>query len=218
MKINFYYHLSLCRFSGLNATNIHHLYICCLCSQSTIYLFFFLIFLNSFLEAEYAKKLQKIIIPCKLERGYDAKGWLGFLIGSKLFFDFSGKYPFEKKMEDLLREINIRLNRNSPEALAKEIQKSLKTDDAVANKEAGMVEDYCNLSSIKVLSKILIYLKIIKNVAVKSIINVSCLSMLSDMYVERIVNGHTNIRKFYPFEKKNGTITLYCNNYLHIFQ
>ena len=170
------------------------------------------------LEAEYAKKLQKIIIPCKLERGYDAKGWLGFLIGSKLFFDFSGKYPFEKKMEDLLREINIRLNRNSPEALAKEIQKSLKTDDAVGNKEAGMVEDSCNLSSIKVLSKILIYLKIIKNVAVKSIINVSCLSMLSDMYVERIVNGHTNIRKFYPFEKKNGTITLYCNNYLHIFQ
>ena len=63
------------------------------------------------LEAEYAKKLKKIIIPCKMEPGYDAKGWLGFLIGTKLFFDFSGKYHFEKKMEDLLREINIHLNR-----------------------------------------------------------------------------------------------------------
>ena len=101
------------------------------------------------LEAEYATKLQKIIIPCKMDRDYVARGWLGFLIGSRLFFDFSGEYPFKTKMEDLLREINIHLKRNSPGALAKEIQNSLKTDDAVGNKEAGMVEDSRNLSSTK---------------------------------------------------------------------
>ena len=84
-----------------------------------------------------------------MERNYNPTGWLGFLIGSRLFFDFSGVYPFEKKMEDLLREINIHLKRNSPGALAKEIQNSLKTDDAVGNKEAGMVEDSRNLSSTK---------------------------------------------------------------------
>ena len=81
------------------------------------------------LEAEYAYHLKKIIIPCKMEPDYDATGWLGFLIGtSNRLFDFSGKYHFEKKMEELLREINIHLNRKSPEALAKKIQKSLKTD------------------------------------------------------------------------------------------
>ena len=40
-----------------------------------------------------------------LERGYKPDGWLGFILGAKLFFDFSGKYPFETKMNDLLKEL-----------------------------------------------------------------------------------------------------------------
>ena len=40
-----------------------------------------------------------------LERGYKPDGWLGFILGAKLFFDFSGKYPFEAKMNDLLKEL-----------------------------------------------------------------------------------------------------------------
>ena len=42
----------------------------------------------------------------------------------------------------------------------------------------------------------------------KSVIDVSCLSMLFDMYVERIVNGHTDKIPFIPL-KKNCTFIDY---------
>ena len=56
-------------------------------------------------EAEYAFALQKPIIPLLMEKNYKPDGWLGILKGSKLFFDFSGKYPYEKKLEDLIKEL-----------------------------------------------------------------------------------------------------------------
>lgn len=62
-------------------------------------------------EAEYAKKKKKIIVPCKIEKDYDPSGWLGIIIGSKLFFDFTGKYTFENQMESLLREIKLHLKK-----------------------------------------------------------------------------------------------------------
>ena len=40
-----------------------------------------------------------------LERGYKPDGWLGFILGAKLFYDFSGKYPFQAKYNDLLKEL-----------------------------------------------------------------------------------------------------------------
>ncbi|KAL4217626.1 hypothetical protein ACF0H5_022368 [Mactra antiquata] len=57
-------------------------------------------------EAEYAYQTKKTIIPLKMEKGYYPDGWLGFILGTKLFFEFSGKYPFEKKMEELLKAIS----------------------------------------------------------------------------------------------------------------
>ncbi|XP_053382962.1 uncharacterized protein LOC123539905 isoform X2 [Mercenaria mercenaria] len=57
-------------------------------------------------EAEYAFQLRKKIIPLKMERGYTPDGWLGFIVGAKLFFEFSPKYPFEDKMKALLKELN----------------------------------------------------------------------------------------------------------------
>lgn len=41
-----------------------------------------------------------------MERGYVPDGWLGFILGSKLFYEFSPKYPFEDKMNALLRELD----------------------------------------------------------------------------------------------------------------
>jgi hypothetical protein len=57
-------------------------------------------------EAEYAFQLRKKVIPLKMERGYTPDGWLGFIVGAKLFFEFSPKYPFEDKMKALLKEID----------------------------------------------------------------------------------------------------------------
>ncbi|ESO96616.1 hypothetical protein LOTGIDRAFT_69048, partial [Lottia gigantea] len=56
-------------------------------------------------EAEYAHQLRKKVIPLIMERGYRPDGWLGMILGAKLFYDFSGKYPFESKIEGLLKEI-----------------------------------------------------------------------------------------------------------------
>jgi hypothetical protein len=52
-------------------------------------------------EAEYAYSKQKDIIPLRMQGGYSATGWLGIMIGAKLFYDFSGKYDFDKKFGEL---------------------------------------------------------------------------------------------------------------------
>ena len=59
-----------------------------------------------FAEAEYAFQQRKKIVPLMLQRGYKPDGWLGFILGAKLFFDFSGKYPFQDKFNDLLKELH----------------------------------------------------------------------------------------------------------------
>ncbi|XP_035824677.1 uncharacterized protein LOC101851026 isoform X2 [Aplysia californica] len=59
-------------------------------------------------EAEYAFSLQKPIIPLLMQLEYKPDGWLGILLGTKLFFNFSGKYPFEEKINDLVKEIGQR--------------------------------------------------------------------------------------------------------------
>jgi hypothetical protein len=41
-----------------------------------------------------------------MEQGYKPDGWLGLMIGSKYFIDFSGKYKFEDKLVDLFRELD----------------------------------------------------------------------------------------------------------------
>jgi len=40
-----------------------------------------------------------------MERGYNADGWLGFICGAKMYYEFSIKYPFEQKMPSLMKEI-----------------------------------------------------------------------------------------------------------------
>ncbi|KAH3748554.1 hypothetical protein DPMN_183000 [Dreissena polymorpha] len=65
-------------------------------------------------EANYAYDLRKTIIPLKTARDYKPDGWLGFMCASKLFFDFSGKYPnFEEPMSKLLKEIESVYTQNA---------------------------------------------------------------------------------------------------------
>lgn len=71
------------------------------------------------IEAEYAFQKKKTIIPLKLERGYEPDGWLGFICGTKMFFEFTDKYPFEEKMASLLKEIASVLNQSAKEPDAK---------------------------------------------------------------------------------------------------
>ncbi|BFZ13606.1 hypothetical protein BsWGS_16645 [Bradybaena similaris] len=59
-------------------------------------------------EAEYTFHLRKDYIPLMVQPRYRPDGWLGAILGAKLFFDFSGKYPYEKPLQGLLKELRGR--------------------------------------------------------------------------------------------------------------
>jgi len=63
------------------------------------------LWLWSVTEAEYAFSLKKTIIPLKLEAGYSPDGWLGLLIRSKLYYDFSAPEKFNSQW----RKLNAKL-------------------------------------------------------------------------------------------------------------
>jgi len=43
-----------------------------------------------------------------MQRYYKPDGWLGILIGAKLYINFDGKYEFDVASEMLLKELNGR--------------------------------------------------------------------------------------------------------------
>jgi len=53
-------------------------------------------------------RLRKDIIPLVLEPGYVPDGWLGILIGTKLFFDLSRPATFDVELDRLIQEIGSR--------------------------------------------------------------------------------------------------------------
>lgn len=73
-----------------------------------------------------------------MEKSFDPSGWLGILIGSKLFFDFSGKYPFEMKMQELLREVQLHLKKVTDDSLATKVETSLRMEgDPIENSKGA---------------------------------------------------------------------------------
>ena len=54
------------------------------------------------LEAKYAMKLNKIIIPCIMQKGYgQIQGWLGMIMMDLIYIDFI-KYDLDIAIEKLL--------------------------------------------------------------------------------------------------------------------
>ena len=65
------------------------------------------------MEAQYAFQQQTDMVPLMLEEGYRAKGWLGMILGMRLWYGFYGSTlasegAFEGKMEELCRELGER--------------------------------------------------------------------------------------------------------------
>ena len=59
-------------------------------------------------EAEYAYQLRKDIIPLMMQHSYRGDGWLGLLVGTKLWFDFQNKNVVVSGVEKLIRELRGR--------------------------------------------------------------------------------------------------------------
>ena len=65
-------------------------------------------------EAEYMYRLRKDIIPLILQPGYTPDGWLGILVGTRLYFDLSSPVTFESELKKLTIEIGDRGRLASP--------------------------------------------------------------------------------------------------------
>ena len=77
---------------------------------------------NCRMEAQYAFQQHKDMVPLMLEEGYRAEGWLGMLLGVRLYYAFHGSVlaseaAFESKMEELGRELGERGKPPVPERL-----------------------------------------------------------------------------------------------------
>ena len=68
---------------------------------------------NCRLEAQYAFQQQVDMVPLMMEQGYQAKGWLGMLLGVRLWYGFyesvlESEAAFEGKTDELCRELGER--------------------------------------------------------------------------------------------------------------
>ena len=61
------------------------------------------------IEGEYTYKTEKPLIPLMMQRRYKPDGWLGMLMGVKLYINFDGKYEFEKAYQMLMKEMRPKL-------------------------------------------------------------------------------------------------------------
>ena len=68
---------------------------------------------NCRMEAQYAFQQKKDMVPLMLEEGYSPNGWLGMILGVRLWYGFFGttlasEEAFEGKVEELCRELGSR--------------------------------------------------------------------------------------------------------------
>ena len=64
-------------------------------------------------EAEYAFNCKRRIVPLIVRPNYRADGWLGFLLGSRIYVDF-GRFEFDVACEKLMNEIQLQRKRPLP--------------------------------------------------------------------------------------------------------
>ena len=59
-------------------------------------------------EAEYTYRLRKDIVPFVLQPGYVPDGWLGILVGTRLYFDLSDPTGLDEQLTRAVRELGSR--------------------------------------------------------------------------------------------------------------
>ena len=67
-----------------------------------------ILFCRTYLEAEYTYQLHKDVIPLMMDSKYRPDGWLGFIVGSKFWIDFSEKHKLDSSLDTLIRELGNR--------------------------------------------------------------------------------------------------------------
>ena len=60
------------------------------------------------LEAEYTYQLHKDIIPLMMDYKYKPDGWLGIIVGTKFWIDFTERHKVDSNVEKLVKELGSR--------------------------------------------------------------------------------------------------------------
>ncbi|UJR27657.1 hypothetical protein I4U23_008938 [Adineta vaga] len=85
-------------------------------------------------EAEYAFNCKRRLIPLIMRAKYRPDGWLGFLIGSRIYVDF-GRFDFDTACRKLMTEISLQSKRPLPSKL-NGINQHEKPDAATSSKKS----------------------------------------------------------------------------------
>lgn len=94
------------------------------------------------LEAEYAVRLQKPIIPLIMQPDYMPIGWLGVIIGGKIYYKFGGA-KFEQTFSSMLKEINRHLEDHTSSSSASSSNSSV-TNSHRAIRKSGSNQNHLN--------------------------------------------------------------------------
>lgn len=100
------------------------------------------------LEAEYATERNKSIIPMSMQNDFTAGGWLGLIIGGKLYVDFA-QMSFEQAFHQLIREIEPIRSTFTDEKLVHQTKSSLvnrnpTTNDSTSFNSFRLVQQWNN--------------------------------------------------------------------------
>ncbi|XP_076801433.1 uncharacterized protein LOC143445919 isoform X1 [Clavelina lepadiformis] len=100
-------------------------------------------------EATYAYKLGKPILPLLLQHNYKPDGWLGALLGMKLYLDISQEGSLDKKYDKLLEMIDMK-NSNIPNE--KEVTASMTETSSLPSPESNKSRENSRLTKVEVSS------------------------------------------------------------------
>jgi hypothetical protein len=93
-------------------------------------------------EAEYAFQQKKRIIPLLMDQGYRPSGWLGALLGTKLYFNLSNKRELPSRMPALIKEIGDVAIGGGNEKFKNAVGAEYMSVDRADNWEPAEVEDW----------------------------------------------------------------------------
>ena len=100
---------------------------------------------NCRFEAEYVLQLKKPFIPLILQKSYKPDGWLGFMLGTKIYIDFT-KYEFQDCVERVKKELLMIKNQNSEPVINE--QKSEMANELIGKPESSIILASNNIKSI----------------------------------------------------------------------
>ena len=91
-------------------------------------------------EAEYAYQLRKDIIPLMMQQNYKPDGWLGMIVGTKLWIDLRNIFNVEAAIGKLMKELGDRGRENQGNGLTVEHEKPVEKGQELNPALSGVAE------------------------------------------------------------------------------